>query len=221
MPLAMEFELPPLPYKFDALEPAISEATMELHYEKLQKGYLEALNKFPAIKALPAGTSLETVIFAGAQEAVAADPFHLPQKIPYDRLFDTAAQLWNHSFFWNSLKPTDDGGGGEPSGMVMDGIRINFGTFEKFRETLRVRALELFGSGWVWVGVKGDALWVLSGSNAAMPMVYGISPILTIDMWEHAYYLDYQTDRGAYFDAVMDKLINWEFANQNLQHASF
>jgi len=217
----MEFELPPLPYSLDALEPAISATTMQLHYEDLQKGYQEALNSFPDIKALPGGTTLGTVIFAGAQEPVAEDLFHLPQKVPYDRLYDTAAQLWNHSFFWNSLKPTDEGGGGEPDGMVMDGIRINFGTFEKFRETMRTRALGLFGAGWVWVGVKGDALWVLSGSNAAMPMVYGISPILTIDMWEHAYYLDYKTDRGAYFDAVMDKLINWEFANQNLQHARF
>ena len=221
MAVAMQFELPPLPYKLNALEPIISEQTRRLHYEELQQGYVTQLNKFPAIAALPSGTALGTVIFAGAREKVPDDPFHLPQEVPYDRLYDVSAQVWNHSFFWNCLKPKTEGGGGEPAGMMMDGIRINFGTFEKFRETVRVRALELFGAGWVWVGVKGEALWVFSGSNAAMPMIYGITPIMTIDMWEHAYYLDYQTDRGAYFDAVMDNLIDWDFVNQNLKHAVF
>ena len=107
------------------------------------------------------------------------------------------------------------------TGMIADGIRINFGTFEKFRETMRVRALELFGSGWLWLGVKGDSLWVFGGSNAALPYIYGISPILTIDLWEHAYYLDYEADRAKYFDSVMDNLINWDFANQNIENAVY
>lgn len=218
---AMQFELPPLPYKDTALEPVISAKTMQLHYDELQRGYVQKLNQFPAIQALPKGTALETVIFAGAREEVPDDPYHLPQQIPYDRLYDVAAQLWNHSFFWNCLKPKSDGGGGRPEGKIMDGIRVNFGTFERFRETMRVRALDLFGAGWVWVGIQGDALWVFSGSNAAMPLIYGISPVLTIDMWEHAYYLDYGTDRGAYFDAVMDNLINWDFVNQNVGDAVF
>jgi Fe-Mn family superoxide dismutase len=221
MLMAMQFELPPLPYELNALEPVISARTMELHHDELQKAYAEKLNKYSDIKVLPDGTPLETVLFGGAQAAVPEDPFHLPQQLPYDRLFDVAAQLWNHTFFWNCLKPHADGGGGEPHGKIADGIRVNFGTFVKFRETMRQRALGLFGSGWVWVGVKGEALWIFSGSNAAMPLIYGISPVLTIDMWEHAYYLDYQTDRSAYFDAVMDKLINWDFANENLQNAVF
>jgi len=221
MGTAMQFELPPLPYNLNALEPTISARTMQLHYDELQQNYLDKLNGFDDIKSLPNGTSLESVIFAGAREEVPDDPFHLPQQIPYDNLYDVAAQFWNHTFFWNCLKPNEDGGGGRPFGSMMDGIRINFGSFERFRETLRTRALSLVGSGWAWVGIKGEALWVFSGSNAAMPLIYGISPVLTIDMWEHAYYLDFGTDRGKYFDAVMDKLINWDFANQNIKNASF
>jgi Fe-Mn family superoxide dismutase len=217
----MQFVLPPLPYKLGALSPTIGEEAMKLHYETLQKGYVEKLNAIPDIKNLPDNTTLETVLFAGAREKVPDDPFHLPQSIPYDHLYDMAAQVWNHTFFWNSLKPKNNGGGGEPKGTIADGIRINFGTFEKFREAMRVRALNLFGSGWVWVGVQGDALWVISGSNAAMPMIYGITPVLVIDMWEHAYYLDYKADRGKYFDEVMNNLINWDFANQNLDHAAY
>lgn len=214
----MQFELPPLPYKVDALSPTISKETMLLHYEDLQQGYVDKLNAIQAIQDLPATATLESVLFAGAKEPVPEDPFHLPQDVPYDHLFNTAAQVWNHTFFWNSLSPD---GGGEPTGVIADGIRINYGTFVKFRETLRQRALDLFGSGWVWVGVRESSLWVLSGSNAAMPLVYGISPVLVIDMWEHAYYLDYKTDRGAYFDEVMNNLINWDFANENLKNATY
>jgi len=214
----MEFVQPPLPYNFDALEPTISVETMRIHYEDHQKKYIDKLNAFPEVKAKGADTSLESILFASAAEDVPKDPYRIPQKAPYNSLFDMAAQSWNHTFFWNSLKPE---GGGEPAGLAMDGIRINYGTFEKFRETLRMRALGLFGSGWAWVGVKGDALWCIAGSNAALPLVYGISPILVIDMWEHAYYLDYKADKAKYFDAVMDNLINWDFANENISNAVY
>jgi Fe-Mn family superoxide dismutase len=214
----MRFELPPLPYGFGDLEPVISKESLTLHYEDLQQAYVDKLNAFPSIAELPNTATLEKVMFAGAKEPVAKDPFALPQQPDYDPLFNMAAQVWNHTFFWNSLSPE---GGGEPTGVIADGIRINYGTFEKFRETMRRRALGLFGSGWIWLGMREGDLWVLEGRNAAMPLIYGISPILCIDMWEHAYYLDYKTDRGAYFDEVMNNLINWEFANQNIQHAAY
>jgi Fe-Mn family superoxide dismutase len=146
------------------------------------------------------------------------DPFEIPQKPESTRLFDMAAQVWNHTFFWNSLKPD---GGGMPEGDISDVIRINYGTFERFRETARRRALSIFGSGWFWLCLRGDALYTIGGRNAAMPLVYGLTPVLTIDMWEHAYYLDYHNDRGKYFDAVMDNLINWDFANDNVKNAPY
>lgn len=215
----MEFVQPPLPYNFDELEPTISAETMQIHYEDHQKKYIENLNAFPAVKALPNDATLESILFKSAKEKVPKDPYRIPQQAPFDSLFNMAAQAWNHTFFWKSLKP--EGGGGEPTGVVMDGIRINYGTFEKFRETLRTRALGLFGSGWVWMGMKGDALWCISGANAALPLIYGVSPILVIDMWEHAYYLDYKWDRAKYFDEVMNNLINWDFANENINNAVY
>lgn len=221
MRAAMQFQQPPLPYAFDDLAPSISEEALRIHYERHQRGYLDRLNKYTAVQQAPDTTTIEDIIFAVAQDGVQEDLYRLPQEKPFHNIFNCAAQVWNHTFFWNSMKPTEEGGGGEPTGPIKDGIRINYGTFEKFRETLRRRALSIFGSGWVWVGAKDEALWCLSSANAAMPLIYGISPILTIDMWEHAYYLDYQGDRGAYFDAVMDNLINWEFANSNLENAPF
>jgi Fe-Mn family superoxide dismutase len=214
----MEFVQPPLPYDFDALEPTISGEALQIHYEDHQRKYIETLHAFVAVKAMPPTTTLEAVVCSAANQKVPKDPYRIPQQPPFNSLFDMAAQAWNHTFFWKSLDPE---GGGEPTGLVMDGIRINYGTFEKFRETLRVRALGLFGSGWAWVGVKGDALWCIAGANAALPLVYGISPILCIDMWEHAYYLDYKSDRSAYFDAVMNNLINWDFANENINSAVY
>ena len=214
----MQFIQPPLPYDLNALEPTISGRTMQLHYEVHQKKYVDRLNALPEVQAMPANTSLEKVLFESANEPVADDLYELPQQPPFNTMFNMAAQAWNHTFFWNSLKP---GGGGPPKGAIADGIRINFGTFEKFRETMRRRALGLFGSGWLWLGVKGDSLWVMSGADAALPLIYGVSPVLTIDLWEHAYYLDYQADRARYFDQVMDKLINWDFANSNIENAAY
>jgi Fe-Mn family superoxide dismutase len=214
----MKFVQPPLPYGFGDLEPTISSATMHEHYDVHQKGYVDKLNAFPEIKALSEGTSLEDVLFAQVKKKPEEQVYTIPQQAPYNSMFDTAAQVWNHTFFWNSMKK---GGGGDPTGAISDGIRINFGTFERFRETMRMRALSLFGSGWLWLGVKGDALWVMSGSNAALPLVYGIYPVLTIDLWEHAYYLDYKADRAKYFDQVMDSLVDWEFVNKNIENAVY
>lgn len=214
----MKVVQPPLPYALNALEPVISERTMKLHYEVHQKKYVDRLNAFPEVQELPASSTLETILFDGANQQPPDNLYRLPQEVPFTKVFNMAAQTWNHTFFWNSLKPE---GGGMPKGAIADGIRINFGTFEKFRETMRRRALELFGSGWLWLGIKGDSLWVMSGANAALPLIYGVSPVLTIDLWEHAYYLDYQADRAKYFDQVMDNLINWDFANSNIENAAY
>lgn len=213
----MEVQLPPLPYKTDALEPVISQAALKLHYEGHQRAYLDRLNAMEVVQAMPE-MPLEQIVLDGAQQDIPVDPFEIPQRPESSSLFDMAAQVWNHTFFWNSLRP---GGGGVPRGEIKDSIRINYGTFERFRETARQRALSIFGSGWFWLAMRGDALYCIGGRNAAMPLVYGMTPILTIDMWEHAYYLDYGTDRGAYFDAVMDDLINWEFVNENVKNAVF
>lgn len=214
----MKFLQPPLPYGFSDLEPVISSRTMKEHYDVHQKAYIDKLNAFPSVKELPDSTTLEDILFAQVKEKPPEELYELPQDVPFNTVFNMAAQVWNHTFFWNSLKRD---GGKEPTGAIADGIRINFGTFERFRETMRMRALGLFGSGWLWLGVKGDALWVMTGSNAAMPLVYGIYPVLTIDLWEHAYYLDYQADRAKYFDQVMDHLIDWDFVNNNIENAVY
>lgn len=214
----MKFIQPPLPYAFSDLEPVIDSRTMKEHYEVHQKGYVKKLNAFPEVQAMPDSASLEDILFAQAKEKPPEQVYEIPQDVPYTPMFNMAAQVWNHTFFWNSLKRK---GGGQPTGPIADGIRINFGTFERFRETMRIRALGLFGSGWLWLGVKGDSLWVMTGSNAALPLVYGIYPVLTIDLWEHAYYLKYQADRAKYFDGVMDNLVNWDFVNHNIENAVY
>jgi Fe-Mn family superoxide dismutase len=209
---------PPLPYGFSALEPALSAESVRLHYEEHQGGYIRRLNAIDEVEEIPTEISIERLMLIGAKQDAPVDPFEIPQKPVASHLFDMAAQVWNHTFFFNSLHPE---GGGMPSGDIADAIRINYGTFERFRETARSRALSIFGSGWLWICMKGDALYTIDGRNAATPIVYGMTPILTIDMWEHAYYLDYHNDRGAYFDAVMDDLINWEFANDNVKRAPY
>ena len=211
----MIFDAPPLPYKTNELEPFISKEAMEVHYNGHFKSYLEKLNSFTEIKEIPAEEfRIEDVIVASANNRVPDNPWKIPQHTEFNDTFNMAAQVWNHTFYWNCLKPQ---GGGLPTGMVAELIRINFGTYERFKETWRRRSLGLFGSGWSWVCSKGETLWCIAGDNAAIPFVYGLNPVLTIDMWEHAYYLDYKNDRGAFFDAVFENLINWEFANQNLQ----
>lgn len=217
----MEVQLPPLPYKTAALEPVISARALSIHYEGHQKDYVARLNAMPEIQDLPEATALEDVVLEAARSDIPVDPFEIPQRPESSPMFDMAAQVWNHTFFWNSLAPEGAGIGGEPHGPIKDSIRINYGTFERFRETARNRAMAIFGSGWLWLCMRGDALYCIGGRNAATPLVYGMAPILCIDMWEHAYYLDYANDRGAYFDAVMDKLINWNFANENILSAVF
>lgn len=192
--------LPPLPYAENALEPVITANTMSFHYGKHHKGYVDNLNK------LTAGTEFAdlplTKIIAGT--AGIADK---------TAIFNNAAQTWNHTFYWHSLKPQ---GGGEPPSALKRKIVASFGSVETCRKELSTAAMAQFGSGWVWLVQDGDKLKVVKTANADVPLTTGMKPLLTIDVWEHAYYLDYQNRRADYVNSVLDKLINWNFATANL-----
>jgi Fe-Mn family superoxide dismutase len=196
----MAIELPPLPYSKDALAPVISAQTLEFHYGKHHQAYVTNLNKFIAGTDL-ASADLETII-----RKVAGDP----QKAG---IFNNAAQVWNHSFYWNCLKPN---GGGVPGGTIGVKIKADFGSFEKFLEEFKTAAATQFGSGWAWLVLDGGKLAVSKTSNADTPLAHGKKALLTIDVWEHAYYLDYQNRRPDYIAAVMDKLVNWDFVSSLL-----
>ena len=194
------FTLPPLPYPENALSPAISAQTVGFHYGKHHQGYVNKLNELVVGTPL-ADQPLEAVIKATAGQADQA------------AMFNNAAQVWNHTFYWNSLRPQ---GGGKPSGALAERIEKSFGGFEPFKAEFAKAAASQFGSGWAWLVKDGDKLIVTRTGNADTPIAHGQKPLLTVDVWEHAYYLDYQNRRADYIAAVLDKLINWEFAAQNL-----
>jgi len=194
------FELPPLPYKEDALEPHISAKTMGFHYGKHHKGYIEKLNKAVEGKKL-AEMKLEAVIEEAAKDTAMAG------------VFNSAAQAWNHTFYWKSMMPK---GGGEPKGKLADMLKSDLGGMEGFRKEFGEAANGQFGSGWAWLVVEGGKLKVLKTSNADTPIARGGKPLLVIDVWEHAYYLDYQNKRADYVLAYIEHLVNWEFAAANL-----
>ena len=193
------FKLPPLPYAENALEPVISARTIGFHYGKHHQGYVNNLNKLVTGTPL-ADQPLEAVVKATANPDQTA-------------IFNNAAQVWNHTFYWNSLKPK---GGGKPTGALAEMIDKSFGGFEQFKAEFAKAATGQFGSGWVWLVKDGDKLAVVKTGNADNPLVHGQKPLLTVDVWEHAYYLDYQNRRADYVTAVLDGLINWDFAAQNL-----
>jgi len=192
--------LPPLPYAENALDPVISAKTVGLHYGKHHKGYVETLNKLIAGTDL-AGLSLPKII-----ARTAAKPRQMA-------IFDNAAQAWNHTFYWNSLRPK---GGGEPSAELRQAIESSFGSVDACRKELATAATSQFGSGWAWLVMKGDALKVIKTSNADTPLTMGMKPLLAIDVWEHAYYLDYQNRRADYVSSVIERLVHWGFAADNL-----
>jgi superoxide dismutase, Fe-Mn family len=197
---AASFELPALPYKDDALAPVISAQTIGFHYGKHHKGYVDRLNE------LSKGTEFESL----SLEQVVLQSW----KKKNDLIFNNAAQVWNHNFYWNSMKPN---GGGKPSGKLLDKINQSFENFEQFKKFFSLTAQTQFGTGWAWlVADKRGKLSVIKTEDAELPLTQGLKPLLTIDVWEHAYYLDYQNRRAAYVDAVIDKLLNWEFAAKNL-----
>ena len=192
--------LPPLPYAENALDPVISTNTIGFHYGKHHKGYVDTLNKLIAGTEL-SNHSLEKLI---AETAGKADKV---------AIFDNAAQTWNHTFYWRSLRPK---GGGEPPAALKQRIEASFGNLDACKKELATAATTEFGSGWAWLVLEADKLKVVKTDNAETPLTKGLKPLLTIDVWEHAYYLDYQNRRADYVNAVLDKLINWGFAADNL-----
>ena len=190
----MVFELPVLPYEKNALEPHISARTLEYHYGKHHQAYVTKLNELTDGTA-EADKSLEEII-----------------KSSSGTLFNQAAQVWNHTFFWHCLSP---GGGGEPSGPLADAIDAKFGTFARFKEEFNAKAIGNFGSGWTWlIKSANGGVDIVNTDDADTPIAHGQTPLLTIDVWEHAYYLDYHNARPKYLDAVWN-VVNWEFAAQN------
>ncbi len=191
----MSIELPPLPYAKDALAPHISEETIEYHYGKHHQTYVDKLNGLLPGTAFE-GKSLEEIV-----------------KTSEGGMFNNAAQIWNHTFYWNCLAPN---GGGEASGAVAQAINAAFGSFDKFKETFTTSAVNNFGSGWTWLVKKTDgSVEIVNTSNAGTPLTDDtVTPLLTVDVWEHAYYIDYRNARPKYMEAFW-ALVNWDFVNAN------
>jgi superoxide dismutase, Fe-Mn family len=191
--------LPTLPYADNSLEPVISAKTISFHYGKHHKGYVDNLNKLIAETEF-ADMPLEKIITETAGKA------------DKTAIFNNAAQAWNHAFYWQCLKPK---GGGEPPSVLKKKIEASFGSLDACKKELTTAATTQFGSGWAWLVLDGAKLKVVKTGNADLPLTKGTKPLLTIDVWEHAYYLDYQNRRADYVIAVLDKLINWDFAAEN------
>ena len=195
-----QITLPPLPYAENALDPVVSANTLSFHHGKHHKAYVDNLNKLIAGTPLE-GQPLEKIILEVAGKA------------DKQGVFNNAAQVWNHTFFWNSMKP---GGGGAPPAALAQRIERDFGSVDNLKKELLTAATTQFGSGWAWLAEDKGKLVVLKTANAELPMTKGQKALLTIDVWEHAYYLDYQNRRPDFVTAVMDKLFNWQFAADNL-----
>jgi Fe-Mn family superoxide dismutase len=196
----MVITLPELPYAKEALSPHISANTLEFHHGKHHKAYVDNLNKFIA------GTDLEGKTLEDIIKITATDPAKAG-------IFNNGAQVWNHSFYWKCLKPQ---GGGVPTGAIAARINAAFGSYDKFVEELKNAGVTQFGSGWAWLVLDGNDLKITKTPNADTPLAHGQKALLTIDVWEHAYYLDYQNRRPDYLSAVIQNLINWDFVNANL-----
>lgn len=198
-PKSPAFTLPKLPYSDDALSPVVSANTISFHYGKHHKAYVDKLNE------LAAGTpyaemSLEDVIKKSAQDEKAK------------KIFNNAAQIWNHTFYWDSMSPK----GGAPAGKIKSALDDSFGGLEEFKKAFKQAAVDQFGSGWAWlVKAKDGKLKIETTSNADTPIAHGGTPLLVADVWEHAYYLDYQNRRPDHVQAWLDKLANWSFAEKN------
>jgi superoxide dismutase, Fe-Mn family len=196
----MAIQLPDLPYAKEGLAPYISSNTLEFHHGKHHRAYVDNMNKLIAGTEL-ANESLETIVKKTVGDAAKSG------------LFNNAAQVWNHSFYWQCMKPN---GGGKPNGKVAEKINETWGSFDKFVEELKNAGVTQFGSGWAWLVVDGGKLKVIKTANADTPIAHGIKPLLTVDVWEHAYYLDYQNRRADYLATFIEKLINWDFVKANL-----
>ncbi|MGE5497117.1 MAG: superoxide dismutase [Syntrophothermus sp.] len=197
----MAVTLPELPYAKNALEPHVSAKTLEFHHDKHHNAYVVNTNKLIEGTDL-ANADLETIIkeTAGKSDKVG--------------IFNNAAQVWNHSFYWNCMKQN---GGGKPTGQIAERINKDFGSYEKFVEEFKNAGATQFGSGWAWLVLKDDKLQIMKTPNADTPLAHGLKALLTVDVWEHAYYLDYQNRRPDYLSIFVDSLINWDFVNSNLK----
>jgi Fe-Mn family superoxide dismutase len=190
-----------LPYAPDALEPHISEKALAYHFNRHHMGYVEKLNA--AIGGSPYNKlPLEEIVLRSRKHA------DMP-------VFENSAQAWNHDFFWQSMSPN----GGKPTGKIRNLLRQNYGGLRKFKQRFADTAANLFGSGWVWLVLDNGRLDIVAGSNAETPLGTHMTPLLVLDVWEHAYYLDYGAERREFVNAFLDNLINWDFAASNLEHA--
>ncbi|PSR18435.1 superoxide dismutase [Fe] [filamentous cyanobacterium CCP3] len=199
----MAYELPPLPYAYDALDPYISKSTLEFHHDKHHAAYVSKYND--GVK----GTNYDGKPIEEVIKAIAGDSSK-------QALFNNGAQAWNHTFYWNSMKP---GGGGSPSGDLASKIDADFGSFDKFAEEFKTAGAAQFGSGWAWLVLDNGTLKVTKTANADNPLPTNQVPLLTMDVWEHAYYLDYQNKRPDYIDTFLKNVVNWDFAASNLATA--
>jgi len=190
---ALSFSLPPLPYAEDALAPVISAETLRLHHGKHHKKYVDTTNQLLEKEPVPA-SSLEELV-----------------RKAKGKLFNNAGQVWNHNFYWQSLSPKRQ----RPAGALLHRLEKDFGSYDKFAEVFGAAAIGQFGSGWAWLVEKDARLQVMATPNAESPMAHGIKCLLTVDVWEHAYYVDYRNERERYVSAIIDRL-NWEFAEKNL-----
>ena len=199
----MTFALPKLPYEKDALEPHISASTLDFHYGKHHNAYVVNLNKL-VVDTPYNDAKLEDVIkdTHGKDELVG--------------IFNNAAQIWNHTFYWHCMAPN---GGGKPGDGLLGRIESAFGSFDEFKEEFKQAALTQFGSGWAWLVAHKGELKIVKTANAGVPFTDGMTPLLTCDVWEHAYYLDYQNKRPDYVDTFLNHLVNWEFVEENLNKA--
>lgn len=195
----MAFELPDLPYAKDALQPHMSAETFDFHHGKHHNTYVVNLNNMTADTDM-ASMSLEDIMKATAGDATKAG------------IFNNAAQIWNHTFFWNSMSPN---GGGAPTGAIAAAIDEAFGSYDAFKEAFKTAGMTQFGSGWAWLAAKNGKLEIVKTPNAECPLTDGYTPVITCDVWEHAYYLDYQNRRPDFLEAFLNNLINWDFANAN------
>ncbi|MCW9045537.1 MAG: superoxide dismutase [Alphaproteobacteria bacterium] len=200
----MAFELPALPYAQDALEPHITANTLSFHHGKHHNAYVTNLNNMLGDAAGNSEADLIKVMNDSAGDASKAG------------IFNNSAQIWNHTFYWHSMKPN---GGGTPTGDLAAKIDATFGSLDKFKEEFKAACIGQFGSGWAWLVVEGGDLKIVKTLNADCPLVHGQTPLMTCDVWEHAYYLDFQNRRPDYAQTFLDSLVNWDFAAANLAKA--
>ncbi|NMG19023.1 superoxide dismutase [Brasilonema bromeliae] len=199
----MAFELPPLPYDYDALSPLISSDTLKFHHDKHHAGYVTNLNKLIEGTEL-ANKSLEEIVLATVNDSAKTG------------IFNNAAQVWNHTFYWHGLKK----GAGAPSGELAEKINASFGSLDEFKKQFKEAGATQFGSGYAWLVLDNGELKVVKTPNAANPITNGQTPLLTADVWEHAYYLDYQNRRPDYLDTFLNELINWDFVAEQYANAA-